>query len=61
VFRPGEDAAAAEADALFWDAIPIDQRAEVTWQLSEELYELAFPGSAHEGRLPRSAFRVVRR
>ncbi|HTN83400.1 MAG TPA: hypothetical protein VL242_06935 [Sorangium sp.] len=61
VFRPGEEEAQAEADALFWNAIPIEQRAEVTWKLSQELFELAFPGSTHERRLPRSAFRPVRR
>lgn len=61
VFRPGEQEAEAEADALFWDAIPVDQRAEATWKLSEELFELAFPGSEDERRLPRSAFRIGRR
>ncbi|WP_437870308.1 hypothetical protein [Sorangium sp. So ce363] len=61
VFRQGEDEAQAEADALFWSSIPIRQRAEVTWKLSQELFELAFPGSAHERRLPRSDFRPVRR
>jgi hypothetical protein len=50
----------ADEDALFWDRIPVDQRAEVVWQVSRELYELAEPGS-NERRLPRSAFRVERR
>ncbi|WP_437675573.1 hypothetical protein [Sorangium sp. So ce131] len=61
VFQPGEGEAQADADALFWNAIPVDQRAEVTWKLSQELFELALPGSTHERRLPRSAFRPVRR
>jgi len=59
VFRPGEEQ--ADADALFWDSIPMDQRAEMIWQLSCEMFELAFPGVENERRLPRSAFRVVRR
>ncbi len=61
VFRPGEEEAEAEADALFWDLIPMDQRAEATWKLSEELFELSQPGVEHERRLPRSAFCPVRR
>lgn len=61
VFRPGDEELEANADALFWDSIPVDQRAEVTWRLSEELFELSRPGSKHERRLPRSAFRPVRR
>jgi hypothetical protein len=61
VFRPGDEEAEVAMDTLFWDSIPIDQRAEVTWKLSEELFTLAFPESEHERRLPRSAFRLVRR
>jgi hypothetical protein len=61
VFRPGDEELETNADALFWDSIPVDQRAEVTWQLSEELFELSQPGAEHEQRLPRSAFRPVRR
>ena len=60
VFRPGEEEAAADYDALFWDRIPLDQRAEATWQVSEELYGLAHP-EAREPRLPRSALRIERR
>lgn len=61
MFRPGDEEAEADADALFWDAIPVEQRAEVTWKLSQELFELAFPESVHERGLPRSALRIVRR
>jgi hypothetical protein len=50
----------ADYDALFWDRIPVDERAAVVWRLSEELHEIAHPGT-YERRLPRSAFRVVRR
>jgi hypothetical protein len=60
VFRNGEADAAADYDALFRDRIPVDQRAEATWQVSEEVFELAFPGT-REQRLPRSALRIVRR
>lgn len=61
VFQPGEEEAAEEADALFWDSVPMDQRAEMTWQLSCEMFQLAFPGAENERRLPRSSFCVVRR
>lgn len=60
VFRQGEADGAADYDALFWDRIPLDERAEATWQVSEEIFELAFPGT-RERRLPRSALRLVRR
>lgn len=59
VFRAGEHAEMEAADRRFWAAVPEDERATVAWQLSLELYSLAEPGS--ERRLPRSAFRVVRR
>ena len=50
----------ADYDALFWDRIPVDERAEAVWQASQELYEIAQQGSNEPG-LPRSAFRVERR
>jgi hypothetical protein len=59
VFRGGWEEM-ADYDALFWDRIPVVERAEAVWQLSKELYELAQPG-AHEPGLPRSALRIVRR
>jgi hypothetical protein len=59
VFRGGWEEM-ADYDALFWDRIPVDERAEAVWELSKELYELAEP-ETHERRLPRSAYRLERR
>ena len=59
VFRGGFEEQ-EDADALFWDAIPLDERAEVTWQLSREVFELA-RGKHNGPRLPRSALRLRRR
>jgi hypothetical protein len=59
VFRGGWEEM-AEYDALFWDRIPLDERAVAVWQLSRELFEIAQPGT-DERRLPRSAYRLVRR
>jgi hypothetical protein len=59
VFRDGWQEM-AEYDALFWERIPVDQRAEAVWELSKELHAIAHP-ETHERRLPRSAYRVVRR
>ena len=59
VFRGGWDEM-ADYDALFWDRIPVDERAEAVWELSKELNEIAGP-ELHERRLPRSAFRLERR
>jgi hypothetical protein len=50
----------ADYDALFWDRIPVDERAEAVWVLSKELHEIAHPES-HERRLPRSSYRLERR
>jgi len=57
-----------EADALFWDRIPVAERARVTWELSKELHFLAALGATEptteaelERRLPRTSFRVERR
>jgi hypothetical protein len=61
IFRSGDESVARESDALYWERIPIDQRAEFVWQLSVELHRLAHPTEDHEPRLPRSATRVVRR
>ena len=49
-----------EADEEFWLRIPVDERAGVVWELSQELFALAEPESI-ERRLPRSAFRLTRR
>jgi hypothetical protein len=59
VFRNGWEEM-ADYDALFWNAIHIDERAEAVWHQSVELYGLAEP-RAHERRLPRSALRIERR
>ena len=49
-----------EADLRFWLAVPPDERATLVWQHSVEAFELA-TGERVERRLPRSAYRVVRR
>jgi hypothetical protein len=59
VFRDGWEPM-ADYDALFWDRIPIEARADATWELSKELHEIAHP-EMHERRLPRSAYCVERR
>jgi hypothetical protein len=61
VFRLGEHEAEADADALFWDRIPVDKRPEFVWQLSLELYALSHPEARYEPGLSRSVARVVRR
>ena len=61
IFRQGEHEAEADADALFWDRIPVDKRAEFVWQLSLELHALSNPEARYEPRLSRSIARVVRR
>jgi hypothetical protein len=43
VFRPGDEEAAADYDALYWDRIPIDERVAIVWELSVELWQLAHP------------------
>jgi hypothetical protein len=44
----------ADYDALFWDRIPVDERAEAVWQASKELYEVAPEGDEGPRRLGRS-------
>lgn len=61
VFREGEGEAEAEADSLYWDRIPVDQRAEFVWRLSLELHEISNPSLRYEPRLSRSTARVFRR
>jgi hypothetical protein len=41
VFRAGEEEAQADADAVFWDKIPVNERAQFVWKLSLELHTLA--------------------
>lgn len=50
----------ADYDALFWDRLPLDERAEAVWELSKELHAIAHP-ETHGRRLPRSAYRLERR
>jgi hypothetical protein len=62
-FGRDTDARSAEdADIDFWLRIPIDERAIVAWELSEEVYGwLGDSDGEAERRLPRSALRVIRR
>jgi hypothetical protein len=57
-----------QADALFWDRIPLGERFRVTWELSKELHLLVAMNANNpiaepelERRLPRSAYRLERR
>ena len=61
IFREDEFETQADADALYWDRIPIDERAEFVWQLSLELHQLATPHQRYEPRLSRSVARVLGR
>ena len=61
VFRAGEEEEAADADALYWDRIPIDQRLQFVWELSLELYALAHPEKPYDPGLSRSVARVTGR
>jgi hypothetical protein len=60
VFRSGDPREMEEADLRFWLEIPPNERAAVVWQLSVEAFGLA-EGQTDERRLPRSAYRIVRR
>jgi hypothetical protein len=61
VFRAGEEEAAADADALYWDRIPMDDRAQFVWQLSLEMHALAHPEQPYDPGLSRSVARVTGR
>jgi hypothetical protein len=57
-----------DADARFWDRIPVDERAAATWELSKELHLLIARNAGKsvteadlERRLPRASCRVERR
>jgi hypothetical protein len=53
---------AEDADIDFWLRIPIEERAIVAWELSEEVYGwLGDSDGEAERRLPRSALRIIRR
>jgi hypothetical protein len=59
VFYTWEEA--EEADVLFWNAIPVGERARITWELSEELHRIAHPDEPYEPRLSRSVAVITRR
>lgn len=61
VFRPGDGQSEEDADALYWDRIPVNERASFVWQLSLEAYALAHPGIEYEPRLSRSVARIIGR
>jgi hypothetical protein len=61
VFRAGEQEAEADADALYWDRIPIDERAQFVWTLSLEMHALAHPDQPYDSRLSRSVARITGR
>lgn len=61
IIREGDGELAAEADALYWARIPVDERAEFVWRLSLELHELSNPTEPYEPRLSRSTARVLGR
>ncbi len=59
--RAGDRESEADADALYWDRIPKDQRAAFVWQLSLELHALANPNTRYEPGLSRSVTRITGR
>lgn len=59
VFHTWEEAEAF--DVQFWLAIPVSERARVTWELSEELHKIAHPDEPYEPRLCRSIAVVTHR
>jgi hypothetical protein len=61
IFREEERDAEIEADALYWDRLPMEERAEFVWRLSLELHELSNPTERYEPRLSRSVARVFGR
>ena len=61
VFRADEGEAEADADALYWERIPVDQRAQFVWELSLELHALSHPDKPYDPRLSRSVARITGR
>lgn len=61
VFRTGDREAEADADALYWDRIPVDERAQFVWELSLEMHALAHPNQPYDPRLSRSTARIIGR
>jgi hypothetical protein len=60
VFRPGEEEAAADYDALYWDRIPKEERANAVWDVSVELWQLAHPEWDPNATQPGSSRSVAR-
>ncbi len=52
---------AEDFDVAFWLAIPVDDRARVTWELSREMWAIAHPDEPNESRLSRSVASITRR
>jgi hypothetical protein len=61
IFRDVEGELEAAADALYWDRIPVNDRAEFVWRLSLELHDISNPTQRYEPRLSRSVARVLGR
>lgn len=66
VFRTPDHAAAMEdADLRFWLGVPISERINAAWQLSEESFALrdqnSDNGTSNERRLSRSVVSITRR
>jgi hypothetical protein len=61
VFQEGDGELEADADALYWDRIPVSERAEFVWRLSLELHEISNPTEPYEPGLSRSVARVLGR
>jgi len=53
ISRPGDAEAEADADALYWDRIPVGERAAFVWHLSVELYGISNPETPVESGLSR--------
>lgn len=61
IFREGDGDLEADADVLYWDRIPVDERAECVWRLSLELHDISNPTRRYEPRFSRSVARVLGR
>ena len=59
VFRTWEEA--EDEDVLFWDSIPVEERARATWELRVELHGLASPDGSREHQICRTVVVIVRR
>lgn len=59
LFRAGEEEAEADADALYWDRIPVERRAQLVGELSLEMHTIAHPDQPYDPRLSRSVARIA--